>query len=217
MPRQYSPEVRRQVIELARAGTKLKQLARTFEMSDATIYNWLKLERIDCGEAEGASTSQQLELAADRQRIRHAAADQAQRAAELETLTRRELALVGQILTATGNAGRAAPDAEAAAAARAASRPAASPGRWVRLLRQPRIAESSRASKSRSIRFPVVMTQRRLLSQTEEGRIAVLTVWGDRPRRDRAPDPRRARTGYPAMRSLIRSSRSPRTPRGPKR
>lgn len=70
MPRSYSSEVRRQVIDLARAGTKVKQLARTFQMSDATIYNWLKQDRIDRGEAEGATTSQQLELAAARRRIR---------------------------------------------------------------------------------------------------------------------------------------------------
>ena len=70
MPRQYSPQVRRQVIELARAGTKVRQLARTFEMSEATIYNWLKQDRIDRGEAEGATTGQQLELAAARRRIR---------------------------------------------------------------------------------------------------------------------------------------------------
>jgi transposase len=38
MPRQYSPEVRRQVIELARAGTKVRQLAATFQMSEATVY-----------------------------------------------------------------------------------------------------------------------------------------------------------------------------------
>jgi transposase-like protein len=60
MPRQYSPEVRRQVIELARAGTKVKQLAVTFQMSEATVYSWLKQERIDRGEAEGATTDQQL-------------------------------------------------------------------------------------------------------------------------------------------------------------
>jgi transposase-like protein len=70
MPRSYPPEMRRQIIELARAGTKVKQLAATFQMSDATIYNWLKQERIDRGEAEGASTSQQLELVAARRRIR---------------------------------------------------------------------------------------------------------------------------------------------------
>jgi transposase-like protein len=66
MPRGYPPEVRRQVIELARAGTKVRQLAATFRMSDATIYSWLKQDRIDRGEAEGATTSQQLELAAAR-------------------------------------------------------------------------------------------------------------------------------------------------------
>jgi transposase-like protein len=68
MPRQYGPEVRRQVIELARAGTKVKQLAVTFQMSEATVYSWLKQERIDRGEAE--TTDQQLELAAARRRIR---------------------------------------------------------------------------------------------------------------------------------------------------
>lgn len=70
MPKRYSPEVRRQVIELKRAGTKVKQLAKTFSMSDATIYTWLKQDRIDRGEAEGASTSQQLGLSAARRRIR---------------------------------------------------------------------------------------------------------------------------------------------------
>lgn len=70
MPRSYPPEVRRQVIELARAGTKVRQLATTFAMSEATIYGWLKQDRIDRGEAEGATTGQQLELAAARRRIR---------------------------------------------------------------------------------------------------------------------------------------------------
>jgi transposase-like protein len=70
MPRSYPPEMRRQIVELARAGTKVKQLAMTFQMSDATIYNWLKQERIDRGEAEGKTTSQQLELGAARRRIR---------------------------------------------------------------------------------------------------------------------------------------------------
>lgn len=45
MPRRYPAEVRRQVIELARSGTKVAQLAETFGMSDATIYTWLKQER----------------------------------------------------------------------------------------------------------------------------------------------------------------------------
>ena len=58
------------MIELARAGTKVRQLATTFEMSEATIYSWLKQDRIDRGVAVGATTGQQLELAAARRRIR---------------------------------------------------------------------------------------------------------------------------------------------------
>lgn len=37
---------------------RVAQLAVTFGMSEVTIYNWLKQERIDRGEAEGATTSQ---------------------------------------------------------------------------------------------------------------------------------------------------------------
>jgi transposase len=70
MPQHVSPEVRRQVVELARAGTKVKQLAVTFGVSQQSVYNWLKQDRIDRGEAEGATTSQQLELAAAKRRIR---------------------------------------------------------------------------------------------------------------------------------------------------
>jgi transposase len=70
MPRRYPAEFRSQVIELARSGAKVKQFATTFEMSEVTIYNWLKQERIDRGEAEGATTSQQLELAAVKRRVR---------------------------------------------------------------------------------------------------------------------------------------------------
>ena len=70
MPRRYDPETRRQVIELARAGTKVTQLATTFGMTEATIYNWLRQERIDRGELPGTSTDMALELAAARKRIR---------------------------------------------------------------------------------------------------------------------------------------------------
>jgi transposase-like protein len=40
MPRRYPVEVRRQVVELARAGTRVAQLAETFGMSEAVIYGW---------------------------------------------------------------------------------------------------------------------------------------------------------------------------------
>ena len=70
MPRRISPEVRRQVIELARSGTKVAQLAEVFGVSEPSIYTWLKQERIDRGETDGLSTDQALELAAARRRIK---------------------------------------------------------------------------------------------------------------------------------------------------
>jgi transposase len=70
MPSRYPAEVRRQVVDLARSGARVAQLAETFGMTEATIYNWLKQERIDRGEAEGQSTEQATELAAAKRRIR---------------------------------------------------------------------------------------------------------------------------------------------------
>ena len=70
MPRRYSLEVRRQVLELAGVGTRVKQLALTFAISEATIYNWLKQDKIDRGELDGLSTDQAIELAAAKRRIR---------------------------------------------------------------------------------------------------------------------------------------------------
>jgi len=70
MPRKYSLEVRRQVIELARSGTRVKQLAVTFGVAEVTIYNWLKRDRVDRGEESGKTTEQQLELTASRKRIK---------------------------------------------------------------------------------------------------------------------------------------------------
>lgn len=70
MPRRCPAQTRRQVIELARSGTRVAQLAATFGMTEATIYNWLRQERIDRGEIPGTGTDTALELAAARRRIR---------------------------------------------------------------------------------------------------------------------------------------------------
>jgi transposase len=69
MPSSYPSELRRQVVELARSGTRVAVLADTFGMSAVSIYNWLKQDRIDRGEELGQTTDQQLELAAARRRI----------------------------------------------------------------------------------------------------------------------------------------------------
>jgi transposase len=70
MPRRYPSEIRRQVVELACSGTRVAQLSATFGMTETTIYNWIKQDKIDNGELEGLSTDQALELAAAKQRIR---------------------------------------------------------------------------------------------------------------------------------------------------
>lgn len=70
MPSKYPPEVRRQVLQLAGAGSKPKDLAEAFGMTQATIYNWLRQERIDNGDEDGATTDQAIELKAARKRIK---------------------------------------------------------------------------------------------------------------------------------------------------
>jgi transposase len=70
MPSNYPVEVRKQVVDLARTGTRVAQLAETFGMTEATIYNWLKQDRIDRGEEPGLTTDGQMELASARRRIR---------------------------------------------------------------------------------------------------------------------------------------------------
>jgi transposase-like protein len=70
MPRRYPAEVRRQVVDLARSGTRVAQLSETFGMTEATIYCWVNQEKVDRGEVEGQSTEQALELKAAKRRIR---------------------------------------------------------------------------------------------------------------------------------------------------
>jgi transposase-like protein len=70
MPSKYPIEVRRQVTELARSGTRAKQLAETFGVNQATVYNWINQDKIDHGELDGLSTDQQVDLAAASRRIR---------------------------------------------------------------------------------------------------------------------------------------------------
>jgi len=70
MPSRYPTEVRRQVVDLARSGTRVAQLSETFGMTEATIYIWINQEKIDRGEVAGQSTEQALELKAAKRRIR---------------------------------------------------------------------------------------------------------------------------------------------------
>lgn len=66
MPRShppYPPEYRRRVVELARAGRPLKELAREFEPSVESIRQWVKQAELDEGvRSDGLTTSEREEL-----------------------------------------------------------------------------------------------------------------------------------------------------------
>jgi transposase len=66
MPRHHAPyasEFRRRIVELARAGRSLEDLAREFEVSANSIRNWVRQADLDEGRREdGLTTAEREEL-----------------------------------------------------------------------------------------------------------------------------------------------------------
>jgi len=61
--RPYPPEFRQRMIELVRAGRKPEELAKEFEPTAQTIWNWLKQADLDTGRrTDGLTTAEQEEL-----------------------------------------------------------------------------------------------------------------------------------------------------------
>ena len=59
----YAPEYRRRILELARAGRSIKELAREFEPTAETIRQWIKQAGLDDGlRSDGLTTSEREEL-----------------------------------------------------------------------------------------------------------------------------------------------------------
>jgi transposase len=59
----YPPEYRRRIVELARAGRRIRELAREFEPSAETIRQWVKQAGLDEGlRSDGLTTSEREEL-----------------------------------------------------------------------------------------------------------------------------------------------------------
>ena len=69
-PRSYPPEFRRKVVELARAGRNLDELAVEFGIARQTVRNWLKQVDIDSGRRDGSTTDMLEENARLRKRIK---------------------------------------------------------------------------------------------------------------------------------------------------
>lgn len=83
--RGYPAEFRRRVVELLAAGRRVGDVARDLGISDQTVYNWRRQERIDQGLETGLSSADRAELLAARRRIRELEAELAihRKAAEL--------------------------------------------------------------------------------------------------------------------------------------
>ena len=77
----YGSEFRRKVLDLLAEGRSVASVAHDLDVSDQTIYNWRRQDRIDSGMQPGLSTTEKSELAQAKKRI-----------AELET----ELAIAQQ-------------------------------------------------------------------------------------------------------------------------
>ena len=67
----YPPEFRQQIVELARAGRPIPELAAEFEPSGETIRNWIKQADLDDGlRTDGSTSAEQEELRRLRKEVR---------------------------------------------------------------------------------------------------------------------------------------------------
>ncbi len=98
MPYRYPPEFRRRVLDLLAVGRSVASLSADLGVSDQTIYNWRRQDRIDRGLHPGATSEEQAELWAARRRI-----------VELETelaVTKRAIELLGDQVVSPKDATR---------------------------------------------------------------------------------------------------------------
>ena len=65
----YSVEFRRKVLDLLAEGRSVASVGHDLGISDQTIYNWRRQDRIDRGLQSGLSTFENAELAAAKKRI----------------------------------------------------------------------------------------------------------------------------------------------------
>jgi transposase-like protein len=81
----YPAEFRRRVLDLVEAGRPVADIARDLGISDQTVYNWRRQDRVDRGDEAGLTTTERTELAAARKKIRELEAELAvhRRATEL--------------------------------------------------------------------------------------------------------------------------------------
>lgn len=83
--RGYPAGFRRRVLDLVEAGRRVAEVAQDLGITEQTICNWRRQDRIDRGLEAGLTTAERSELAAARKRIRELEAELAvhRRATEL--------------------------------------------------------------------------------------------------------------------------------------
>ncbi|MGH9206392.1 MAG: transposase, partial [Acidimicrobiales bacterium] len=69
MPRSYAPQFRSMVVDQVRAGQRVAEVAAKLEVTQATVFRWVRQEKIDRGEIVGTSTKETAELRAAKRRI----------------------------------------------------------------------------------------------------------------------------------------------------
>ena len=65
----YPAEFRKRVLDLVAAGRRVEDIARDLGISDQTVYNWRRQDRIDRGLEAGLTTAERTELISARRRI----------------------------------------------------------------------------------------------------------------------------------------------------
>jgi len=65
----YPAEFRRKVLDLLAEGRSVASVAHDLDVSDQTIYNWRRQDRIDRGEVPGLTTAEHGELSSAKKRI----------------------------------------------------------------------------------------------------------------------------------------------------
>jgi len=69
MPRMYASQFRSMVVEQVRSGRRVAVVAATAGVSEATVFRWVRQDRIDRGDLAGTSTVESAELREARRRI----------------------------------------------------------------------------------------------------------------------------------------------------
>jgi transposase len=76
MPKSYSPEFRRRVIDLCRSGGRRpREVAEEVGVAEVTVYRWIAQEEVDLGERQGVRSGERAELSQARARIKELEAE----------------------------------------------------------------------------------------------------------------------------------------------